>query len=354
MGEFELLARVRERLPAAGPRGPCSGSGDDAAVTVPGGATATSVDALVEGVHFRRERRQPGARSAARRSPPRSPTWRRWAPSRARPTSSSACPPTSTRTSCLELLDGMIALAAATGDDARRRRPDPRRRCSSLAVTVVGHAPAAERARHRAAGAVPGDALVLTGELGGAAAGLLAAERAARRGATAERAARGSSSRRRGSPPAAPWRAAGATAMIDLSDGLGADAGHLAEASGVGPADRRRAAAAGAHGRRRESPRRGPGPARLAAQRRRGLRAAGQRPAERLERRSGGRSGGRVAAHADRRGRRRRRGSRSGCPAAGCWSRADSTSSHEALAGEQLAHAATLSIASATSAGSGL
>ena len=54
MGEFELLALLRERLPTAGPR-LVLGSGDDAAVTVPGGAVATSVDALVEGVHFRRE-----------------------------------------------------------------------------------------------------------------------------------------------------------------------------------------------------------------------------------------------------------------------------------------------------------
>src|SRR3954470_9359309 len=54
MGEFELLARIRERLPASGSRIHV-GSGDDAAVTVPGGATATSVDALVEGVHFSRE-----------------------------------------------------------------------------------------------------------------------------------------------------------------------------------------------------------------------------------------------------------------------------------------------------------
>ncbi|HEX8754253.1 MAG TPA: AIR synthase related protein, partial [Solirubrobacterales bacterium] len=53
MGEFELLAKVRERLPNPGPR-VALGSGDDAAVTLPGGATATSVDALVEGVHFRR------------------------------------------------------------------------------------------------------------------------------------------------------------------------------------------------------------------------------------------------------------------------------------------------------------
>ena len=54
MGEFELLAALRERLPAPGARVRL-GSGDDAAMTVPGGAVATSVDALVEGVHFRRE-----------------------------------------------------------------------------------------------------------------------------------------------------------------------------------------------------------------------------------------------------------------------------------------------------------
>src|SRR6478735_4899366 len=53
MGEFELLAKLRERLPQDGPR-VLLGSGDDAAVTIPGGATATSVDAIVEGVHFRR------------------------------------------------------------------------------------------------------------------------------------------------------------------------------------------------------------------------------------------------------------------------------------------------------------
>src|SRR6188472_3673271 len=54
MGEFELLAKLRERLPEAGPQVKL-GSGDDAAVTVPDGATATSVDAIIEGVHFRRE-----------------------------------------------------------------------------------------------------------------------------------------------------------------------------------------------------------------------------------------------------------------------------------------------------------
>ena len=88
MGEFELLAKLRERLPQAGPRVKL-GSGDDAAVTVPGGATATSVDAIVDGVHFRRRGGRARRRSVARRSPPPSPTWRRWGRSRARPTSSS-------------------------------------------------------------------------------------------------------------------------------------------------------------------------------------------------------------------------------------------------------------------------
>ena len=54
MGEFELLARC-----ASGCRRRARGCASAAATTprsrVPGGATATSVDALVEGVHFRRE-----------------------------------------------------------------------------------------------------------------------------------------------------------------------------------------------------------------------------------------------------------------------------------------------------------
>src|SRR4051812_2407060 len=58
--EFELIARLRAILEegdawGASPAEVLIASGDDAAVTVPPGPTATSVDALVEGVHFRRE-----------------------------------------------------------------------------------------------------------------------------------------------------------------------------------------------------------------------------------------------------------------------------------------------------------
>src|SRR5262245_5264146 len=50
--EFDLIAAINERLPRAGPRVRV-GSGDDAAVIEPGGPSAVSVDAIVEGVHFR-------------------------------------------------------------------------------------------------------------------------------------------------------------------------------------------------------------------------------------------------------------------------------------------------------------
>ena len=53
MNEFDLLARLRARLGTAGAR-VVLGSGDDAAVVrVDGAVSVTSVDAFVEGVHFR-------------------------------------------------------------------------------------------------------------------------------------------------------------------------------------------------------------------------------------------------------------------------------------------------------------
>ena len=63
-GEFELIDLLRERIAAAGAATGgrvLVGSGDDAAVTVPGGVTATTVDAVVDGVHFRRSTFPPEA-----------------------------------------------------------------------------------------------------------------------------------------------------------------------------------------------------------------------------------------------------------------------------------------------------
>jgi thiamine-monophosphate kinase len=234
MGEFELLARLRERLPPAGRR-VLVGSGDDAAVTVPGGATATSIDALVDGIHFRRETAtltEIGRKALASALSDLAAMGAEAGEAYV----AVGVPPDLDEERCLELFDGIAALAAATattlaGGDLTRSP------VLSLAVTVVGHA-AAPAALVTRAGAKPGDALVLTGEIGAAAAGLLLLERP-ELGASVDAA---TAARLRGrqldpTPRLAAGQAlatAGARAMIDLSDGLGGDVRHLAHAGGVG------------------------------------------------------------------------------------------------------------------------
>ncbi len=233
MGEFELLARVRERLSPPGSRVRI-GSGDDAAVTLPGGATATSVDAVVEGVHFRRGQAtlaQIGRKALAS------------ALSDLAAMGAEAgeayvvlgVPPDLDEEGCLELLDGLLDLAATTGTTLAggdvSRAP-----ALTLAVTVVGHAPSPERLIGRG-GARPGDVLVLSGELGGAAAGLLLLEHPQLGDSLSHRGAAHLRARQlEPTPRLATGRAlaaTGARALIDLSDGLAGDARHLAAASGV-------------------------------------------------------------------------------------------------------------------------
>src|SRR5688500_15322255 len=63
-GEFELIDLLRERIALAGADASerlLVASGDDAAVTAPDGVTATSVDTVVDGVHFRRRTFPPDA-----------------------------------------------------------------------------------------------------------------------------------------------------------------------------------------------------------------------------------------------------------------------------------------------------
>jgi len=233
MGEFEFLVKLRERLPEDGHQVKL-GSGDDAAVTVPAGATATSVDAIVEGVHFRREETTPHAIGRKALATALSDL----AAMGAEPGEAYVvvgAPPNLGEEELLALLDGLLELAGETrttlaGGDVTRAP------VLMLAVTVVGHAGRPEELVGRGGGEA-GEVLVVTGELGGAAAGRLLLDDPSLAKAVPEAtAARLRARQLDPSPRLRSGRAlaeAGASAMIDLSDGLAGDAGHVAAASGV-------------------------------------------------------------------------------------------------------------------------
>lgn len=233
-----MIAALRDRLASAGaPQSSDAlvlGSGDDAAITVRSAAAATSVDALVEGVHFRIPPfglRDVGHKAlavalsdlAAMGATPGEAYVQLGVPARF------------SAADLLELADGLAEVAAQVGivvaGGDLSGAP-----ALFVAVTVVGEASDAS-ALVRRSGAEPGDAVAVTGELGGAAAGLAWLERPPLADALDAELAAGLRARQLAPHPRlAAGRAlagAGAKAMIDLSDGLGADAAHLAEAGGV-------------------------------------------------------------------------------------------------------------------------
>ncbi|GAA1874340.1 thiamine-phosphate kinase [Actinomadura bangladeshensis] len=225
LGEFGLIGRLTRRLP----QGPAVrlGPGDDAAVVAaPDGRVVATTDLLVDGRHFRRDWSGPydiGRKAAAQNLAD-------VVAMGARPTALliGFAAPAATETGWAErLYDGFAdecreAGASVVGGDVVSAPQ------IMLAVTALGDLGGA--APLTRSGARPGDIVAVRGRLGFASAGLeLLTE--GRAGAEELIAAH-----RRPEPPygaGGEARAHGATALLDVSDGLVQDLGHIADASGV-------------------------------------------------------------------------------------------------------------------------
>ncbi|HYZ56210.1 MAG TPA: thiamine-phosphate kinase [Streptosporangiaceae bacterium] len=225
LGEFGLIAEMAARM-RSGP-GTIVGIGDDAAVlAAPDGRVVATTDFLLEGRHFRRE--WAGASDIGHRAAVRSLA--DIAAMGAVPTAlliAFAAPPSLPAAWALDLAAGLAAESAragasvAGGDTARSE---------TVLLAVTGLGDLQGRNPVTRSGARPGDVVAVAGPLGRSAAGL-----AMLRAGIAEPAEL-VAAHLRPAPPydAGPEAAAlGATAMIDISDGLLADVGHIADASGV-------------------------------------------------------------------------------------------------------------------------
>ena len=235
LGEWGVIAALKARMPA----GPLTsvGIGDDSAVVAaPSGSVVAAVDLLIEGRHFRREWSSAydvGVKAAAR-------SLADIAAMGAVNTAllvALAAPGTLPARWAGDLAEGLAfeatrAGAGVVGGDTARADT------ITLSVTALGDL--AGRRPVLRSGARPGDVIAVAGSLGHAAAGLalLMAGVARAPDASSPPAALSSlvAAQLRPAPPydAGPEAARlGATAMIDVSDGLLADLGHVAAASGV-------------------------------------------------------------------------------------------------------------------------
>ena len=229
-GEFDLIAAIKDRLPGEGERIRV-GSGDDAAVVESGAASAVSVDAVVDGVHFRLD--QFGAPAVGRKA--LAAGLSDLAAMGAQPGEAYVvvgAPAELEDDALLGIADGLAEVASrhdvtvAGGDLVSSP-------VLMVSVTAVGYEPRGSRLITRA-GAGPGDLLAVTGRLGGAAGALALLE--GKGGSLGPELTDAMLARQLDPAPrldeGVALGAEGATAMIDISDGLGADAGHVAHASG--------------------------------------------------------------------------------------------------------------------------
>ena len=225
LGEFGLIDAITARLTTSS--AVLIGPGDDAAViAAPDARVVASTDLLVDGRHFRRAWSEPGDvghRAAAANMAD-------IAAMGAVPTAllvGLALPADLPTAWVTALADGLhdecvSAGAAVAGGDLVRS--------DTLVISVSALGSLQGRDAITRSAARPGDLVAVAGRLGWAAAGLAVLSRGFRSPRVLVDA------HRRPAPPYAegPRAAAlGATAMTDVSDGLVADLGHVAAASGV-------------------------------------------------------------------------------------------------------------------------
>ncbi len=223
-GEFGLIGALVERFDQG--EHVFVGPGDDAAVLrTPRGHVVVSSDLLVEGRHFRRE--WADARSIGRKAAAANLSDINAMGGTAHSLTVGLGAPADLPVQwLLDAADGMAEEAALVGasivgGDLTTSRD------VVVAITALGTCDVAPVLR---GGAKPGDVVALAGRQGWAAAGLAVLARGFRSPRALVEAYQ------RPDPPYAAGPAAahaGASAMIDVSDGLLADLGHLATASGV-------------------------------------------------------------------------------------------------------------------------
>lgn len=225
-GEFGLIARITRRLPA----GPSTllGPGDDAAlVAVPDRRVVISTDVLVDGRHFRRDwstAEDVGHRAAAANLAD-------IAAMGAHPTALlvALCVPTDLEVQWAEDLAGGLSAEASlvgAGVVGGDMSSSP---TLTIAVTALGDLQGRDPVLR--SGAQPGDVVALAGRTGHAAAGYTVLSRGFRTPKLLVEAYRRPEVPYAAGPAAARL---GATSMIDISDGLLQDLGHVATASVVG------------------------------------------------------------------------------------------------------------------------